>query len=154
METAPLQAALKPSFLQKIFASMAAWVIGFFVIAVGTALFIAIQAFPMQGAMFVLVITGAIVGLVVSVLFVKILRHVRVRINGGPFHKGDFVQVIAGPHAGRIATVYEEWPSRNQVRVDLGESECKEAKDVFSYVQLLKVKSASPPTESSQPTGA
>jgi prepilin-type N-terminal cleavage/methylation domain-containing protein len=55
------------------------------------------------------------------------------------------VQVIAGAHAGRIAAVYEEWPSRNQVRVDLGESEWTEVKDVFLYVQLCKVKKLESP---------
>jgi hypothetical protein len=97
--------------------------------------------------MLTLVFLGAMIGFVVSWIFFKVLRHIRVWINGGPFHKGDLVQVIAGGHAGRIAAVYEEWPSRNQVRVDLGESEWSEVKDVFSYVQLLKVKSALPPTE-------
>jgi hypothetical protein len=97
--------------------------------------------------MLAVVFVGAIIGFMVSWFVFKILRHIRVWINGGPFHNDDLVQVIAGPHAGETTTVYEEWPSRNQVRVDLGESERQNVKDVFSYVQLLRVKSAPPPTE-------
>ncbi len=137
---------VKPSLLQRFFARDGVWLIGFFGVAVVVDLVLAIQA-PGWGAMLTLVFLGAMIGFVVSWIFFKVLRHIRVWINGGPFHKGDLVQVIAGAHAGRIAVVYEEWPSRNQVRIDLGESEWAEVKDVFSYVQLLKVKSALPPTE-------
>ena len=92
-----------------------------------------------------MVFGGAVIGLFAAWFFFKILWRVRIWINDGPFHAGDLVQVIAGAHAGKIAAVYEEWPSRNQVRVDLGESEWTEVKDVFSYVQLCKVKKLESP---------
>ena len=90
-----------------------------------------------------LVIIGAIGGFMVSFVFFKIFWHIRIWINGGPFRKDDLVQVLAGMHAGRIAAVYEEWPSRGQVRIDLGGPEWKDVKDVFSHVQLCRVKSSS-----------
>ena len=139
--------SVKPSLLQKFFARDGLWTIGFFGIAVVVDLALALQA-PDLKQMVGMVVVGAAVGVVVAWLVFKILWRIRVWINGGPFHKGDLVQVIAGAHGGKIASVYEEWPSRKQVRVDLGELECAEVKDVFSDVQLLRVKSPSPATES------
>ncbi len=88
--------------------------------------------------MLALLFVGSLVGSLVSWIVVKILWHLRVRINGGPFHTGDLVQVINGTYAGQIAEVYEDWPSRNQVRVGLGES--AKSKDVFSHLQLCRVR--------------
>jgi len=134
---------VKPSLLQKLFAHTHVWIAGLLGIAVGVDLTIAIQATDLP-QMFALVFIGAICGFAVSWVFFKMLWHFRAWTNGGPFRKGDLVLVIAGTHAGRIAIVYEEWPSRGQVRVDLGEREWKEVKDVFTHVQLCKVKSAQP----------
>jgi hypothetical protein len=138
--------SVRPSLLQRCFARDSVWTIGFLGLAVGVDLVLAIQA-PDWRQMLAVVFVGAIIGFMVSWFVFKILRRIRVWINSGPFHNGDLVQVIAGPHAGETTAVYEEWPSRNQVRVDLGESERQDVKDVFSYVQLLRVKSAPPPTE-------
>jgi hypothetical protein len=138
---------VKPSVFQRFFAKDVVWTIQLLGMAVVIDLVMAIQGSDWK-QMFGMVFVGAAIGFIVSWFFFKILWHVRVWINGGPFHRDDLVQIIAGDYAGQIAAVYEEWPSRNQVRVDLGESECIEVKDVFSYVQLLKVKSAPQPTES------
>lgn len=135
---------MTPSFLQKLFARSWIWTTGFFGIAVLTALALAMKAFPDWPQMVVLVLFGAIGGAAVSGVCLKVLWLVRVRINGGPFHKGDLVQVIAGVHAGKTATVYEEWPSRNQVRIGLGDGLSKEVKDVFSFTQICRIKQASP----------
>jgi hypothetical protein len=135
---------VKPSLLQRFFARDGVWTTGFLGIAVVVDLALASQA-PDGRQMLALVFVGAIAGFMVSWPFLKVVWHIRVWINGGPFHKDDYVQVIAGAHAGKIAAVYEEWPSRNQVRVDLGESEWTEVKDVFSYVQLCKVKKLESP---------
>lgn len=132
-----------PSLLQNIFARDVTWVASFFGTAVVFTLVMAIQASAL-GEMFGLVVVGAATGAVISWISLKILWHIRVWINGGPFRKGELVQVIAGPYAGRIAAVYEEWPSRNEVRIDLGESEWNEVKDVFSHVQLCRVKPLEP----------
>jgi ribosomal protein L24 len=135
---------VKPSLLQRFFARDGVWTTGFLGIAVVVDLALAVQA-PGLRQMLALVFVGAIAGFMASWPLLKVVWHIRVWMNGGPFHKGDLVQVIAGAHAGKIAAVYEEWPTRNQVRVDLGESEWTEVKDVFSYVQLCKVKKLESP---------
>jgi hypothetical protein len=132
-----------PTLLQNIFARNGVWVASFFGIAVVFTLVMAIQASGL-GEMFGLVVAGAAPGAMISWISLKILLHVRIWINGGPFRKGELVQVIAGPYAGRIAAVYDEWPSINKVRIDLGESEWKERKDVFSHIQLCRVKPLEP----------
>ena len=38
----------------------------------------------------------------------------RSRINGAPFHKGDLVHILVGPHRDRVVRVYEVWESRLQ----------------------------------------
>ena len=57
--------------------------------------------------------------------------------NGGPFEVGNAVQILAGPHKGRITRVYSTWQG-NSVRVELGEEAKKTYKDVFSPTQLLR----------------
>ena len=135
---------VKPSLLQKMFARENLWPIGFFGTAVVVDLALAIQGADL-GQMLALVVVGALGGFLASWILFKVCWHIRVWINGGPFHQGDLVQVIAGPHAGRIVAVYEEWASRSQVRVDLGEAEWKAVQDVFSYVQVCRVKRAPAP---------
>ncbi len=144
--------AIKPSALQILFARMPVWTFGFFGLALTFALVCAAQG-PDLAQMLSLVIAGAIGGFMVAFILFKIFWHIRIWINGGPFHKADLVQVLAGVHAGKIAAVYEEWPSRGQVRIDLGESEWKEVKDVFSHVQLCRVKPSKTgsPMDASQP---
>ena len=132
-----------PTLLQNIFARNGVWVASFFGTAVVFTLVIAIQASGL-GEMFGLVVAGAAMGAMISWISLKIFRHIRVWINGGPFHRGELVQVIAGPYAGRIAAVYDEWPSVDKVRIDLGESEWKERKDVFPNIQLCRVKPVEP----------
>jgi hypothetical protein len=63
--------------------------------------------------------------------------------NGGPFREGDVVQILAGPHKGRITRVYTTWQGVS-IRVDLGEKEKKRRRDVFSPVQLLKENGVQP----------
>ena len=61
--------------------------------------------------------------------------------NGGPFHEGDYFQILAGPHKGRVVQVYSTWQG-DTVRVDLGEEEKKSFKDIFSSHELLREKGA------------
>jgi hypothetical protein len=69
-------------------------------------------------------------------LFGPIL-HDRGLANGGPFGPGDWVQVIAGKHRGRVVQVYSEWQN-NTVRVDLGDSEKQRYADIFSAYELFR----------------
>lgn len=132
---------IEPSRLQKLFALQWTWPTFFIGVATCITLALAIQGYPDWAQMYVLVPVGAFVGAAISGVLLRIMWCIRVRINRGPFHKGDLVQVLAGSYAGRIAVVYEEWRSRNEVRIDLGEQEWRETKDVFSYVQLCKIES-------------
>lgn len=129
-----------PSLLQRYFAGKAAWPVQFVGLAVAFDLFYARNAWDRGNIVVVILVLlmGAAIGLGISWLANVLLWRIRVRINGGPFHTGDLVQVITGPHAGTIARVYEEWPSRKEVRIDVGELEMREVKDVFSHVQLMK----------------
>ncbi len=127
---------VKPTLLQKFFARDSVWVIGF--LAVGV--FVVIALIPHRERwmdVFLWTFLGAPIGFAISWMVLLTLKRLRIRVNGGPFHNGDVVQVIAGKYAGRIATVCEEWPGRNQVRVDLGEV-LHDVDDVFSYLQLVR----------------
>jgi hypothetical protein len=61
--------------------------------------------------------------------------------NGGPFKVGDTVQILAGPHKGRIARVYSTWQG-NSVRVELGEEAAMRFEDIFQPIQILKEEDA------------
>ena len=63
------------------------------------------------------------------------------RLNGGPFHEGDWVRILSGPHKNRLVRVYEVWSQRNQIRVDLGEHAKAQFRDVFSILQVYREQS-------------
>ena len=63
---------------------------------------------------------------------------IRAKINGAPFEVGDRVRILAGPHRDRIATVYEVWESREQVRVELGEAAKVAVTDLFSEIAVCQ----------------
>jgi hypothetical protein len=66
------------------------------------------------------------------------IYYARNLTNAAPFHEGDMVHVLVGPHQDRVLRVYEVWDSRNQVRVELGEQEQKDVTDVLSYYQICR----------------
>ncbi len=70
------------------------------------------------------------------------IAHYRSLINGAPFHKGDLVHILVGPHRDRVVRVYEVWESRGQARVELGEKERQEVRDVFSDLKICKEQDA------------
>ena len=57
--------------------------------------------------------------------------------------KPTMVQILSGPHKGRIARIYSTW-QRGTVRVELGEEEKEKFKDIFGPAQLLMEKKAEP----------
>lgn len=85
-----------------------------------------------------LVLAGAAVGALVSRTLCGTLWNIRARVNGAPFQRGDCVQILTGLHRGRVARVYEVWGERNQVRVELGEQEKSETKDVFPHLEVFR----------------
>lgn len=60
------------------------------------------------------------------------------KLNGGPFDEGDEVIVLAGKHKGKITRVYSKWQGMS-VRIELGETEKENFKDVFPPSNLLKI---------------
>lgn len=70
------------------------------------------------------------------------LYYARGLKNGAPFHEGDLVRVLVGPHRDRVVRVYEVWESRDEVRVELGEQERKDVTDVFSPYQICRERDA------------
>ena len=87
---------------------------------------------------------GCLVALVAGWVVLGAMYHDRLRKNGGPFNVGDMVQILAGPHRGRIARVYSLWQG-DTVRVDLGEEEKTKIRDVFCGTKLLKISRAEVP---------
>lgn len=69
------------------------------------------------------------------------LYYSREKKNGGPFKTGDTVQILGGPHKGRISRVYSTWQG-NTLRVELSATEKEEFKDIFAPAQLLRAESA------------
>ena len=133
-----------PTLLQNFFARDGVWRTGIYGAAAVYTLVGAILGWNLGEKWYGMVVVCVLIVLVLSRYFFKVFQHIRVWINGGPFHRGELVQVISGPYAGRIAAVYDEWPSVDKVSIDLGESEWKERKDVFSHVQLCRVKPVEP----------
>ncbi len=64
------------------------------------------------------------------------------RFNGAPFNDGDMVHVLVGPYRDQVGRVYEMWPSRNQLRVDLGEQAEQDVTDVFVYNEVCRERDA------------
>ena len=69
------------------------------------------------------------------------LYYSREMKNDGPFKIGDTVQILCGPHKGRVSRVYSTW-QRNALRVELSATEKDKFKDILSPAQLLRVESA------------
>ncbi len=64
--------------------------------------------------------------------------------NGGPFHEGDIVQIIAGRYRDRILRVYSSWQG-DSVRVMLGQNEKDKFQDIFSPTELIRVNDTEQP---------
>lgn len=67
--------------------------------------------------------------------------------NGEPFHSGDMVQILVGPHRDRVVRVIEAFDyaacaGAHCIRVDLG-VEARKYENLFRSTQILKVSSSS-----------
>lgn len=67
--------------------------------------------------------------------------------NGAPYEPGDVVLILVGPHRGTVTGVWDVWPSRNQIRLDLGDEAREKVVDVFCYTEVLRVRRPPPPEE-------
>jgi hypothetical protein len=53
------------------------------------------------------------------------------KLNGVPFQEGDWVRILKGSRRDLIVRVYIVYTPRHEIRVELGEQEKQEFKDVF-----------------------
>ncbi|MBN1123871.1 MAG: hypothetical protein JXA82_02610 [Sedimentisphaerales bacterium] len=49
------------------------------------------------------------------------------------------MRILRGAHRNKEVRVYDVWPERYQIRVELGEKEKAEVTDVFSYLSIWKI---------------
>jgi hypothetical protein len=85
---------------------------------------------------------GAMLGFFPGGLFLGVfLRWIEYR-NGAPFHEGDEVVILSKRFPGRITRIYQIWPERHEVRVELGAAECRKVTDVFSYTDVYRCRHA------------
>jgi hypothetical protein len=66
------------------------------------------------------------------------LYWARGKLNGAPFHVGDHVRILVGPHRDHVGQVYAVWDERRQVRVELDAEAKKDCSDVFSFTQVCR----------------
>ncbi len=101
-------------------------------------------------------VLGFLLAILVCVFLAEILQpfiRIRERKNGAPFREGDIVRILSGRHRDRVVRIYDSsWYGngvvRAAMRVDLGEKEREEFKDVFEPWKLFRVGDAPPPPES------
>jgi hypothetical protein len=60
------------------------------------------------------------------------------RLAGAPFHVGDRVRILVGPHRDRVVEIYDVWESRCEVRVSLDAESKKDVRDVFEFTQVFR----------------
>lgn len=60
------------------------------------------------------------------------------RRNGKPFHVGDEVVILSKRHRGRVVRIYEVWPERHLVRVELDEPSRKSVTDAFGFTDICR----------------
>lgn len=73
--------------------------------------------------------------------------------NGAPYEPGDIVQILVGPHRGTVTGVWDVWPSRNQIRLDLGAAAREQVLDVFCYTEVVRVPQTPLPEEDEEEGG-
>jgi len=66
-----------------------------------------------------------------AILFGPLIFAIGSKINGAPFREGDLVHILSGPHRNHVGRIYEMWPSRKQVRIQISAQAKKDVSDVF-----------------------
>lgn len=138
---------LKPTKLQTFLAKGWPWTTLICGCPILVGLYLASDFYSTNDKYIPAILGGAIGGFVISYLILYSLFHLLAKINGAPFYKGDKVQILTGKFQGHIATVYEEWKDRKQVRVNLGKQAQEEVNDVFSFNEIIRVKQTEKTTE-------
>lgn len=91
-------------------------------------------------------IPASLIGLIFGVLVIwqLLLSHLAARIQGWPFEVGEEIVILTGKHKNTNTKIYEIWEERGQVRVDLGEKQKMEVKDVFCAVEVCRRRISEP----------
>lgn len=129
----------RPSWIRRGLTSNWLWLILFFGFPVSAGIIWLTRVRPAQEYSLWELWLGAFVGVVIGFPVFYVVQYLVGRLNGAPFHRGDCVQILSSRHCGKIVRVYDEWPERGQVRVDLGDDLKRDVEDVFSYVELRRV---------------
>lgn len=80
----------------------------------------------------------AFLSLPVAFIFLIPIYYLGDRLAGAPFRVGDHVRILVGPYRHRVVEIYDVWNSRRQIRVRLNPELEREARDVFSFTQVLR----------------
>ena len=96
------------------------------------------------GIMCLALILGYFVSILSGIFLLGPLYYNRSLKNGEPFHEGDVVQILVGPHRDQIAKVYKawdiaSWAGAHRVQVDLGENEKSKGRDIFKSYQIFRI---------------
>ena len=114
---------------------------GALILGTGVAISCGVLSFWAVVALLAALPLGAVLGMFVWPFIQLIIDP----LNGAPFQVGDAVHILIGPHRDRVVRVYEIWPSRGQVRVELGEQaekNVKNVKDVFWNFEVCRERAA------------
>jgi hypothetical protein len=109
--------------------------------ALGLATWIAVSLDGISLLLVLSMVPALMLGALLGLMFLHPVFHLFCGfLNGAPYRNGDAVYILVGPHRGRVATLYDVWSPRQQVRVDLGEQARREVKDVFDDLEVCRVK--------------
>lgn len=97
----------------------------------------------------VCVALGWAVALVVGFPVIGPLYFSRYAAHGAPFRPGDWVEVLVGPHQGKVVRVRTAW-QHDDVRVDLGTAAAERFEDVFGPLALIRADPPDAPPEAPQ----
>jgi hypothetical protein len=86
------------------------------------------------------IILGFFLSLPLAWILLSPSYHAQGLRNGAPFHPGDRVRILAGPHRGRIVEVREVWAFRSQIRVEIDAKATEDATDEFSPTEICREK--------------
>ncbi len=95
------------------------------------------SALFMIWGIFLSLLLGVCCALLLGGLILGLIYQSVVRWNGGPFVQGDLVQILVGPHRGRVVRVYS-LAQGFAVHVDLGGEEKETSKARFQAIHVFK----------------
>jgi hypothetical protein len=95
------------------------------------------------GVILLALLLGFFVSILLGLFVLGPLYYDRSIKNGEPFHEGDIVYILAGPHRGRIGRVYKvwdiaSWAGAHRVRVELDEKGTNSGQDIFKSYQVFR----------------